>query len=517
MLNPVFSPDGRSLAFFSQTDNAIKRIAITGGAPATICPGVVNPPFGMRWDDNGLVFGQGSLGVVRCAANGGKPEQLITVAKEELAHGPQILPGGEWVLMTLAKEADGSDRWDKASVVAHSLRSRERRTLIPGASDARFLSTGHLVYMVGGRLYAVGFDPAQATTSGEAVLVVDGVRRSAGAASANAQISISESGDALYIPGPAGASTDLALVLTDRTGTLTPLKLRNERFVHVRATRDGRRLAVDTDDNREANIFTYELAGTSGLNRLTFGGRNLFPVWAPDGQRLAFQSDRGGTPAIHVQRIDGTGIQQLTKPEKDEAHIPESWSPDGRHLSYAVLKNGWYTLWTLSLADGKTARFGEVQSGEPLGSVFAPDGRWIAYHSLPRGASPGTTSSGIFVEPFPWTGSSYQAPKIQRDFQPVWSTDGTELFYVGSTGSGQLTAAPVTTNAGFVFGAPTRFQFPLMAGRLSITTRAFDVLPGGRFVGPVGDDASGRAGIGNTQMRIILNWFEELKRIVPVN
>ena len=72
MLNPVFSPDGRSLAFFSQTDSAMKRIAITGGAPVTICPGIINP-FGMRWDENGLVFGQGPLGVVRCAANGGSP------------------------------------------------------------------------------------------------------------------------------------------------------------------------------------------------------------------------------------------------------------------------------------------------------------------------------------------------------------------------------------------------------------------------------------------------------------
>jgi serine/threonine protein kinase len=513
VLNLVFSPDGRSLAFFSQTDSAMKRIAISGGAPVTICPGVINP-FGMVWDANGVVFGQGPLGVVRCAANGGKPERLMTVAKDELAQSPQVLPGGEWLLFTLAQDSSSSDRWATARVVVHSLKSGERRTLIEGATDARFVSTGHLVYMIGGRLYAVAFDSAQASIRGEAALVVDGIRRSISGGAGNAQFSFSESGDLLYIPGPARASQDFALTLTDRSGTLTRVKVSAGRFVRVRASRDGTRVAVDTDDDREANIYTYELAGTGGLNRLTFGGRNLFPVWAPDGQRVAFQSDRGGTAAIYVQRIDGTGIQQLTKPEKDEAHIPESWSPDGKYLSYAVLKNGWHTLWTLSVHDGKSERFGDVESVEPFGSVFAPDGRWIAYHSLPRGASPLTTSSGVFVEPFPRTGSRYQAPKIQRDFQPVWSSDGNELFYVGSTATGQLDAVPVTTKDGFVFATPRRFPFTLLAGRLSGQTRAFDVLPDGRFVGLVADNADS-LGIGDTEMRIILNWFDELKRTLP--
>ena len=514
VLNPVFSPDGRSVAFFSQTDRSMKRIAVTGGAPATICPGVINP-FGLTWGANGLVFGQAAQGVFRCAANGGNPEQLVKIADGELAHGPQILPGGEWVLFTLAKDTDGVERWEKARIVAHSLRSGERRTLIEGASDARFVSTGHLVYGVGGRLYAVRFDQVQVTTQGEPVLVVDGVRRAVGAASGSLQFSISESGDLLYVPGPARASLDFAFVLADRTGKVTPVKLPVGRYVHVRASRDGTRLAADTDDGKEANVYTYEFAGTRGLNRLTFGGRNLFPVWAPDGQHLAFQSNRGGTPAIYVQRIDGTGLQQLTKPEKDEAHIPESWSPDGKYLSYAVLKDGWHTLWTLSIGDGKAERFGDVESSEPLGSVFAPGGGWIAYHSLPRGASPQTTSSGVFVEPFPRTGSRYQAPKIQRDFQPVWSVDGNELFYISATVTGQLDAAPFTTKAGLVFETPTRFQFTLNAGRISTMTRAFDVLPGGRFVGLAAEGGEQRSGIGNTEMRIVLHWFEELNQRVP--
>src|SRR5262245_18717512 len=457
IVSPVFSPDGRSLAFFSLTDRAMKRVAVTGGAPATICPGVTNP-FGLTWGASGLVFGQGAQGVFRCAANGGKPEQLVKIADGELAHGAQILPGGEWVLFTLAKEPDGVERWDKARIVAHSLRSGERRTRIEGASDARFVSTGHLVYGVSGRLYAVRFDQVQVAIKGEPVLVVDGVRRAVGAGSGSLQFSISESGDLLYVPGSARASLDSAFAVADRTGKLTPVKLPVGRYVHVRSSRDGTRLAADTDDGKEANVYTYEFAGTRGLNRLTFGGRNLFPVWAPDSQRVAFQSDREGDRAVFVQRIDGTGVARLTTAAKDEAHIPESWSPDGKHLLFSVLKEATYTLWTLSLTDGKTARFGDVHSREPTGAVFSHDGRWVAYHSLADVASPMDNNSGVFVEPFPATGTFYQAPKIARDFHPLWSRDGTELFYVALVATG-LEAVPVAMKAGVVFDKPQRVPF----------------------------------------------------------
>jgi hypothetical protein len=167
------------------------------------------------------------------------------------------------------------------------------------------------------------------------------------------------------------------------------------------------------------------------------------------------------------------------------------------------------------LADGKTERFGDVESSEPLGSVFAPGGRWIAYHSLPRGASPLTTSSGVYVEPFPPTGTRYQAPKLSRDFQPLWSPDGRELFYVASTATGQLDTVPVTMESGVAFGTPSRFPFTLLAGRLSGMTRAFDVLPDGRFIGLVGGGVDDRSASLNSEMRLVLNWFEELKRLVP--
>ena len=82
-----------------------------------------------------------------------------------------------------------------------------------------------------------------------------------------------------------------------------------------------------------------------------------------------------------MQRTDGTGqVERLTKPEKGEGHVPESWSPDGRHISFSVDRAFRFFLWTLSVDDRKPAPFRNVQSVEPLGSVFSPDGHWIAYH-----------------------------------------------------------------------------------------------------------------------------------------
>ncbi len=215
--------------------------------------------------------------------------------------------------------------------------------------------------------------------------------------------------------------------------------------------------------------------------------------------------------------MDGVGgAERLTAPEEGEAHIPESWSPDGNFLSFSVANDGPDTLWMLSLEDGATAPFSDVQSVEPIGSVFSPDGKWVAYHSLPSGADGTAASSGVFVEPFPATGARYQAPKVVLDFHPVWSQDGTELNYIGSVLSGQLATVQASTQSGVTFESPALVPFQLTAGRLSGATRAFDVLPDGRFVGLISGSASEADDFALTpQVRLIVNWAEELERLVP--
>jgi hypothetical protein len=275
--NPVFSPDGQSIAFHSGVDQTLKRIAVNGGAAGTICP--ADAPYGMSWGTDGIVFGLGSIGIMRVSANGGQPERLVSVKADELAHGPQMLPGGQAVLFTLAP-GTGPDRWNKAHVVVQTLRSGERKTLIEGGSDARYVSTGHLVYAIGGTVFAVPFDVRRLEVTGGPVPMVEGVRR-ATVPTGTAQFSVSNSGSLIYIPGPASTSAlQLSLALVDRKGGTESLKLPPGAYDHPRVSPDGTHIAYTTDDEKEAIVWTYALSGARAPRRLTFGSKNRFPIWA---------------------------------------------------------------------------------------------------------------------------------------------------------------------------------------------------------------------------------------------
>ena len=523
--DPVFSPDGQSVAFF--VGGTIKRIAISGGAAVTVC--ATDAPFGtfgITWSEGAILVGQGPGGVVRCPDSGGKAERLISVKPGEIADQPQILPGGKAVLLTIANALDGLGRWEKARVIMQPLPSGEATTLIEGGSDARYLRTGHLLYQLGGVVFAVPFDPARALVPRGPVSVLEGVRRSTGNVSGSSQFAISENGTLAFIPGPVGGTIDaVELALADRAGAATRLSVADGPYTQVRASRDGARLAIAADDGKDANVLIYDMSGSSALRRLTLAGHNRFPIWSPDGQRVAYQSDRDGDPAIFAQRADNTGpVERLTKPAPGEAHIPESWSVDGKHVSFSVAKDGRFSLWILSIDDKKAAPLGQVQSAEPINSVFSPDGRWIAYYTSPGSpaSNNGTTSDrGVFVQPFPANGDVYPVPKQAIDFQPIWMPSGKELIYVPSAASGELAAVGLSASPTLTFGPPVLFPARITARRLSREWRAYDVMPDGKFVGLISqsdaDDGSrGGTPASDSQIRIAVHWFEELKQRVPI-
>jgi Tol biopolymer transport system component len=108
-------------------------------------------------------------------------------------------------------------------------------------------------------------------------------------------------------------------------------------------------------------------------------GRNRFPIWSPDGTRVVFQSDRGGEQAIYVQRVDrASRAERLVRAQDGESFIPDSWSPDGRSILLSLEKESGFSLWTLSVRDGKLQPLG-VTSQRTIGAAFSPDGRWFAY------------------------------------------------------------------------------------------------------------------------------------------
>jgi eukaryotic-like serine/threonine-protein kinase len=518
---PTFSPDGKSLVFWSNAEEVIKQVALSGGAPLVICRDVA--PRALTWGSDGIVFAEQNRGILRVSPNGGKPELLVQPKNNEQIQGPQMLPDGQAVLFTVAPGATVSTAaWDQAKIVVQTLKSGVRKTVIEGGTDARYLPTGHLVYALNGVLLAQPFDLRRLEMTGGPVGVVEGIARTP---VGGAQFGFSNTGSLIYLPGPVAgtASTgQAALVLVDRKGEVERLKnLPSGVYFTPRVSRDGKRVAYQTNDSKESSIWIYELSGAAAPRRLTLPGTgtNRDPIWSPDGKRIAFQSDREGDLGIFWQLADGTGTaERLTKPEKGISHIPDSWTPDGQTLSFTEVKGNASAVWTYSLRNKKATPLAEVPGFLLGSSVFSPDGRWLAYQELNLPANRRDSSSmivdRIYVQSFPPSAARYQVPSEGVNHHPLWSPDGKELFYTG--GPDIFESVSVTTKPSLSFGSPLRAPksgFNMVAPQ---AVRPYDILPDGkRFIGMV---SAGQAqpGGGPPQIQVVLNWFEDVKQRAPV-
>ena len=120
--SPFFSPDGQWVGFWQ--DGQLKKVSITGGAPVPLC--VAQNPFGASWAaDNTILYGQGPDGIWRVSGNGGKPENVVKVEAEQVAHGPQLLPGGAPILFTLARNKRLGCGADRRPLARHRHASRD--------------------------------------------------------------------------------------------------------------------------------------------------------------------------------------------------------------------------------------------------------------------------------------------------------------------------------------------------------------------------------------------------------
>lgn len=472
--NPVFSPDGESVVFWASADRALKRIAVTGGVPFTICP-LENPPSGMSWNTEAILFAQAGTGIMRVSPNGGKPEVLVAVSSGEgVAQAPQMLPDGNTLLFTIAERADALSgiREDNARVFAQSLKTKARKTLVEGGADGRYLATGHLVYVLGGSLFAMPFNIATLEVSGAPVPVIDGVRRVPAESTGTAHFAVSNSGSLVYLPGPTSWGRE-ALFLFDRKGNAEAVTLPAAPYRYPRLSPDGRRLAFETSEGNETMISIYEMFSTNSARRLTFGGNSRFPLWSADGRRIVFQSDRDGDRALFWQSVDGGAAERLTKPDAGTSHVPESYSPTGEILLFNVAGSSTKSLWMLSVQDGKAMPFPDVRSSFPSNAEFSPNGRWVAYQAGEIGAGEATT----YVEPFPPTGTKHQ---IARGGRPLWSRDGHQLFYVPAPGEFRMVAIATQPT----FNVANAITIPRGFGVSPPTIpRTFDILPDGRIVG----------------------------------
>ncbi len=503
LFDPVFSPDGRQIAYWSVGDRVIKRISVGGGAPVSIRP-QITAPFGMRWSEAGLLVGLGTGGVILVSERG-EAEQLVKLQAGEAASDPQLLPGGRHLLVTIGPEVgaatlESGDRWQ---AVVFALDTGTRAVIRDGAHGARYVPTGHLLYAVGGTVFAAPFDVRELRETGPSVSVIEGVRRGT---TGVVHFDVSPTGVLAYAPGPSGASLAASgRAFTDRSGTVEQLKLPPGAYSFPRASKDRRSIAFELTQSGETSVWVYALSRTTSMRRLTLTGRNRYPVWSNSSELIAFQSDREGDLGIFAQRADNTGgVKRLTKADKGEAHVPESWSPDGAHLLYSVTKGSETTLSVLSLRDARAEKFGDVKSSRPITAEFHPSGRWVAYAS-----DAGRQEGFVFVQPFPATGEIHQVSKAgENGHHPMWTPDGRELAYIPHVGL--LVAVGVSMTPTFTFTDPKPLPRKF-ATSCPVSQRPWDIASDGRVLSVYEAGVSGAP-----EIRVVLNWFEELKAKVPI-
>jgi serine/threonine-protein kinase len=500
-INPFLSPDNRWVGF--EAEGRLKKIPVDGGVPTTLC----EKPFayGANWgQDNRIVFAGGaSEGLSVISADGGRMETLTTPdpkREESDHHLPFWLPNGQGVLFTVMRHYYDS----RPSVALLRLASREWNILLADAADAKYVPTGHLLFLRQSTLMAVRFDLTRLAVIGQPVALVEGVMQAFNANgdynSGAGQFGISDTGSLVYAAGEMFPDPEHSLVWVDLRGVDQPVTTLRFPYAAPRLSPDGQKVAYVTD-GREWQVWVYDLGrGTNA--RLTSEGVAGSPIWTPDGKRLVFAWQKSLVWNLFWQPSDGSSpIERLTTSPVHQ--YAGSCFPDGRTVALTEWgrRNNGYDIAILEVPSGRVLPFPNTQYDE-TDPEFSPDGRWIAY------VSNESMRNEVYLRPFPSLGTRSLVSSGGGE-APRWTRNGKELFYRRQN---QMWVVNVQSATGFLVSKPRLvFEKPGYAG--GGKARHYDLsLDGQRFLMVKLDQ---RKATPVTEMVLVQNWFEELKAKVP--
>jgi serine/threonine-protein kinase len=510
---PFFSPDGRWVAFFA--NGALHKVSVDGGAALKIAdtPSVWSATWG---GDNVIVFAStgASNHLRRVSADGGTAEILTTpdAAQGEMQHAyPQMLPDGKGVLFSVVSEKG----WFlDVATLSNGERRRLRQSPINNATI--YLASGHLAYAEAGGLVVVPFDVSNGQLTGAPIPVLERVETTA---FGGALFTVSASGTLVYVP----TVTTLprrSLVAVDRDGRTRTIVPERGAFAHPRFSPDGASLAVTMEGENGHDIWIFDLRrGTR--TRLTAGGENHYPVWAPDSTTLAFQAADAMGPSLFTRPVGGGTATSLVTRSASEAnaalsnavagllpgtlpqlggtnpHVPASWSKDGSLAFDEQKPSAERDIW-IAPKDGSPAPF-LLTPFDESSPALSPNGKWLAYVSDESGRS------DVYVQPYPGPGGKWAISEA-GGADPLWSPSGDELFYRQGD---RLMVVDVQFTPEFRAGRPRQLlEWPQEAGASS---RNFDISPDGRSFVMVRTDEGGV----QDQLRVVLNWLQDLTSRKP--
>jgi serine/threonine-protein kinase len=506
--SPLFSADGQWVAFFSGR-RLLKVNVQTNASPILISDNIEAWLNGATWlPDGTIIFSRPNHELQRVSAEGGEPVAVTSLSqtpREFDHHSPTVLPGGKALLFTVHAH-DG-----RYNVEVETLATAERKLLIESAYDARYVTSGHLVFARNRAILAVPFDLQRLDVTGPPVTLVEPV--AGRPLDGSAGYRLSTNGTLAFLPAPSLDGRTLTWV--DRPGAETPLPIPARAFSSPRVSPDRSRLACAVAEPGRHDLYTYELA-TGTLGRLTRAGDNRAPIWTRDGQRVTYSSSSSSTSTASTRddarQLVWQPVDASRAPERivsgGRSLVPGAWSADGHVLVYTDGGTGPAGTGIFALpwnGDRKPQQLVDGP-GEELEPSLSPDGRWLAFTSTETG------QHEVYVAAFPDTSSRHQVT-VEGGRAPKWSRDGRELVY---RFGGRMFAVPVDTTRGVSTGK-ARMLFDA-SGYVVGAARGSDVLgvdddlaPDGRFLmvkpGPEEQAPPG--------LHVVLNWVDELKRRVP--
>jgi serine/threonine-protein kinase len=501
--HPFFSPDNQWVAFFS--NEGLKRLPVGGGTAEPITPAIgTERTFGGTWGPDGTIVLSLGGRLLQVSAKGGP---IQPVAEPDAARGevrfawPEFLPGGRSVLFTIL----GADGATDARTAVLDLTTRLTTSVLQGGHAARYLRTGHLLYASQGRLHVVAFDLRTLQTRG-APVAVEGVRIAATAGGFNANFAVSDSGTLAYLP-PVDRRIR-TMVWVDRKGREEAIPAPAMEYIYPRISPDGTRVALDVGGGNR-DIWVGNLA-SGVVTKITDGPtEDLMPAWSPDSTRVFFASDReGGTFRVFSVAADGAGAERQELAGKGN-FMPLSMPAPDQMIAFASgegTREGDLAIVTIGEDVQPPKVLGmERQQGN---AQVSPDGRWIAYQSGESG------TEEVYVRSYPDLDRRREQISSGGGLQPLWGRAGSnELFYWDL--KGKLKVVSITMTDDLRIGPSQDVPIGDALDRpIAGSAWVYAVSPvDGRFLMFKTASSSGAL----VPVRVIVNWFEDLKRQVPAN
>jgi eukaryotic-like serine/threonine-protein kinase len=416
---PMWSPDGRSVAFF--TARELRRLDLAAGTVQRICNLPATVVTAGDWSPSGTILfaaGGNNAVIYAVAASGGEPRALTTLDTargESNHHFPQSLPDGRRFLFLV-----GGDEGVNGLYVSSLDAPGERQLIAPGWVR-RVYAAGHLLSAADGTLVAQPLDLRNMTLRGDRVPLAPSVatwplNRAFG------WFGVSPGGTVGYLSAGGGGS-QLQLAWRDRKGDPIGTLGTPANFGQIALSPDERTVAVEIPDaGGQYDIWALDVA-RGVASRVTSGpGNKRDPVWAPDGRSIAFiaRTDKGAE--LRRKGLRASDAETVVASSELE-EVPEYWLPSGDALLTLRRdpRRDEQSVWLLPLGGGDPEA---VLTGSRLDEPqLSPDGRWLAYVSSEAG------TDDVYIEPFRREGDRVRV-SVAGGGQPKWRHDGRELYFV---------------------------------------------------------------------------------------